>query len=153
MAYVNFHVTAVPVAQPRVKARAFGGRAQVYNPTTITNKTTGETKTHPIVLFKASVAHAAGQVYQGEPLTGPISLSWVCLFPRPANKIWKTKPMPREFHTGKPDRDNIDKAILDALKNVIIADDRSVCAGSLEKYIASGAEQPGVFIRIQTLDF
>ncbi len=54
-------------------------------------------------------------------------------------------------HTGRPDRDNLDKAVLDAMKGLIFRDDAQVCAGTIEKWIAAGDEQPHVTIVIEEL--
>ena len=68
----------------------------------------------------------------------------VFVFARPRVKVWKSKPMPREWHWSKPDRDNAMKSIMDALEGRIYANDSQICAGNVEKWIASGDEQPHV---------
>jgi Holliday junction resolvase RusA-like endonuclease len=57
----------------------------------------------------------------------------------------------REFHAKKPDRDNCDKSVMDALKGIAWIDDAQVAGGEIWKYIASGDEQPHVVIRIAEL--
>lgn len=89
--------------------------------------------------------------YQGAPLAGPLRCDLVFVMPRPKGLIWKTKAMPRLFHASKPDRDNLDKAVMDALKGLAWNDDAQVCQGSIEKWIAAGDEQPHVVIRIAEL--
>lgn len=57
-------------------------------------------------------------------------LSWIAYLPMP--KSWSMKKraeMRGQLHRAKPDRDNIDKAILDAL----FADDSGIASGRLEK--------------------
>ena len=57
-------------------------------------------------------------------------VDWVAYLPIP--KSWskaKKEEMQGEFHQAKPDRDNIDKAILDAL----LKEDCMVASGTLEK--------------------
>lgn len=147
---ITIRVPAVPVAQPRTKATAFNGRARVYDVTTI-KSADGSKKPHPIVAFKATVRLAAEMAYQGPPMTGPLNVSVYAVFPRPQNMVWKTKAMPREYHTKKPDRDNIDKAVLDSLKGLLWVDDCQICCGEVEKWIAAGSEQPHVVITIQEL--
>jgi len=147
---MTIRVPAIPVAQPRTKATAFAGRARVYDVTSI-KSADGTRKPHPIVVFKATVRLAAEREYQGPPLTGPLRVDIVAVFPRPANRTWKTKPMPRERHIKKPDRDNLDKAVLDALNGLAWVDDCQICAGGIEKWIAAGDEQPHVVITIEEL--
>ena len=64
------------------------------------------------------------------------SISWKALFLPPkswANRKFK-EAVERQRHTAKPDRDNIDKALLDAIfKRIDGHDDCEVSSGSLEK--------------------
>ncbi len=51
------------------------------------------------------------------------------------------------WHTNKPDRDNLEKAVLDCMtKGGILKDDCIVCTGSIEKKWAN--DKSGVFIKI-----
>lgn len=62
-------------------------------------------------------------------------VSWKAVFPLP--KSWSKKKKREhagEIHQQKPDRDNIDKGILDAL----FQDDSIVAVGLLEKYWDDG---------------
>ena len=92
---------------------------------------------------------AARAAYDGPPLDAPLRVDCTFVFPRTKQQIWKSKPMPRLPHTKKPDRDNCDKAVLDALSGLLWIDDCQVCQGSLEKVIAAGDEQPHVRVRVQ----
>ena len=45
------------------------------------------------------------------------------------------KPNAPKWHTDKPDRDNADKAVLDALTNLgLWGDDKQVCDGRIRKF-------------------
>ena len=136
---VSIHVPSVPVAQPRPKAASRGGRAMVYHPK------------GPVDAFKASVRLAAASVYDGPPMESPLCVDILFLMPRTKSQIWKTRPMPRIRHAKKPDRDNLDKAVLDALSGLLWRDDCQVCDGRLQKWIAAGDEQPGVWIEVREL--
>ena len=143
-----FTIPAVPVAQPRARARAQGKHVRIYNPTTI-KKADGTRKPHPIAAFKATARLVAQQIYvDAPPLIGPVEVNACFIFPRPTKHIWKTKPMPRYPHAVKPDRDNLDKALLDALTGTVWRDDAQVYKGLIEKYYAAGDEQPRVIVRI-----
>lgn len=144
---IAFHVNAVPVAQPRPRASSFGGKVRVHEVTSIRNAD-GSRKPHPIAAFKATVRMAAETAYKGPPLQGPLCINLVFVFPRPQSKVWKTRDMPRLPHVSKPDRDNCDKAVLDALKGLLFVDDAQVCDGRIIKWVASGSEQPGVDVQI-----
>lgn len=148
---IRFTVPSVPIAQPRVKVSSFGGHARAYTPKTVTAND-GSKKPHPVHLFKASCQHAASQVYTGAPLQGPLSLSLVFVLPRPQKLIWKTRPMPRVWHIGKPDSDNLQKSLKDALSQLVWVDDAQVCRVDAVKYVAAGDEQPHVEVLIEQLD-
>lgn len=137
---ITLHVPAVPVAQPRARATVRGGHATVYND-----------DRHPVNTFKATVRMALREAYRGEPLTGPLRCDCLFIMPRPQAMVWKTKPMPRTFHDKKPDRDNLDKAVMDALKGLAWIDDAQVCDGTIQKQIAAGNEQPHAIITITQL--
>ncbi len=140
---ISIYVPAVPIAQPRHRTRVVTPEhgkpfATQYE----------AAKTHAIHTFKAAVQFAAREVYKGPPIQEPVILSTSFVFPRPKSLIWKSREMIRLPHTKKPDRDNLDKAVLDALKGVVLADDCQVYAGSIYKWIAAGDEQPHVAIEI-----
>lgn len=138
---IEFTIPAVPVAMPRQRHRVMniGGKhiSQNYTP-----------KNAPVQTFKATCRLAAQQAYQGAPLTGPLRMDVEFVFPRISGQIWKTKPMPRLRHAKKPDRDNCEKALMDALRELLFVDDAQVCAGEVQKWIASGDEQPHVKVLI-----
>lgn len=142
---ISFRVNAVPIAQPRQRHRVatINGRTMALNYTP---------KTAPVNAFKASVQLAAQQVYDDMPMTCPVRLRLVFVMPRPCSMIWKTKPMPRVHHTGRPDCDNICKAVKDALSKLVWRDDSQVCMVQLEKWTAAGDEQPHVEIEIEALE-
>ena len=135
---IAFTVPAVPVAQPRQRHAMIAGHVRNYTP-----------KNDPVNTFKAAAQMALRQAYQGPPLTGPIRLDVVYVFPRPKSMIWKSKPMPRERHTKKPDRDNVEKALKDSLSKLAWVDDSQVWCGEPQKWIAAGGEQPHVEVVIR----
>lgn len=143
---IEFTVPAVPVAQPRQRhavREMKNGRRFVSNYTP---------STHPVNSFKAMVAHAAALVFRGAPLAGPLKITILAFFPRPKNKIWKSKPMPREFKDSKPDSDNVEKSVYDALKGVVWFDDSQIAINQTWKMICAGNEQPHVSVIITAMD-
>jgi Holliday junction resolvase RusA-like endonuclease len=80
----------------------------------------------------ADAARAAVQKAIGPlPPVNKISrLSWVAYFaPSPSWSDTKQRAAIGELHRSKPDRDNIDKALLDAL----FKNDSGISAGTIEK--------------------
>lgn len=142
---ITFTVPAIPVAQPRQRHRVLtaGGRtfAQNYTPAK-----------HPVNAFKAAVQLAARQAYTGPPIEGPVSLAMTAIFPRPKRLMWKSRTMLCEWHTTKPDADNVVKAVKDALSGLLWRDDCQVCQLIVDKWIAGGDDQPGVVIQVEKLN-
>lgn len=132
---VRFTVPAIPVSQPRQRHRVIsaGGRTFAHNYVP---------KNDPVNAYKAAIQYAATQVYHDAPHDGPVSLAVVFVFPRPQAMRWKTKPMPRARHCGKPDADNLMKALTDALNGLVFVDDSRICHATIQKVIAAGDEQP-----------
>lgn len=145
---IYLDVPAIPVGQPRARASSFGGHVRVHEVTSI-RTSDGKRKPHPIVAFKASVKHEAKAAYDGPPLSGPIRIDCVFIFPRPKGMIWKTKPMPRVPHVSKPDTDNVVKAVKDALSGIIWRDDAQVYQEFCTKWVAAGDEQPRTIVTIR----
>lgn len=103
---IEVTIPAVPVAQPRCKATRVGGFTRVYTPKTAD-------------VFKATIAMSVQQVHKGSPLDGPLRVTIRFVFPRPASKVWKNRPMLREYKPTRPDLDNTAKAVLDALNKIL----------------------------------
>lgn len=81
---------------------------------------------------------------QGMPID-PVYLEWVAYFPIPgslSNK--KAAELVNQHHRVKPDRDNVDKAIMDAL----FKQDQRIAVGSQEKRYDDG-HGPRIVIRVE----
>lgn len=77
--------------------------------------------------WKDRARQAAGDLPPAEQIT---SLSWVAYFCPPVS--WSKKKRAAvigQLHRAKPDRDNLDKAVLDALFKA----DQAIASGSIEK--------------------
>lgn len=140
---IQFRVSVLPVAQPRSRAVSIDGHAAVY----------AAPKSHPIHAFKATVRLAAHEslikLGAAAPLEGPLQLTTEFILPRPAAKCWKTKPTPSYWHTGKPDVDNLWKAVADSLTGLIWRDDSQIAVASIYKRVAAGGEQPGMIVQVE----
>lgn len=141
---IKFRVNGEPKAMGRPRAFAQkmkDGRVFVraYNPTSAEG-------------FKSAIAEAARFHVPFVPMQGPIKLSLVFHMPRPKshfnskNEIKATAPW---WHTHKPDRDNLEKTVLDALTTIgMWRDDAQVCAGEIEKIYSF---EPGVHVTLEEL--
>ena len=135
---IQFDVPAVPVAQPRQRVAVIGGHARAYTPTRA-----------PVNAFKAAVQLAAETAYTGPPLEGPLWLLIRFVMPRPNSMRWKRKPMPRVHDTRKKnDWDNLGKSVCDALNKRLWTDDGVLSIVTVERWVASGEEQPHVEIML-----
>lgn len=132
----HFRADGLPKAQPRAKATMRGKHAGVYDPGTSDG-------------WKAIVALAARPHRPVEPISGPVRVTIDLFFPRPKRLMRKSDPDYPIAHTSKPDRDNCEKAILDALtQDGWWHDDAQVCGGEVCKWYVSKGGRPGVQIEV-----
>jgi Holliday junction resolvase RusA-like endonuclease len=85
-----------------------------------------------------------------EPFRHPLMLDLKFLFPRPKTHFranGKVKPMAPNRHISRPDLDNLQKFVLDALNGVFWHDDACVCLVTAEK---AYGDSPGVSVLIQS---
>ncbi len=138
---IRFVVPAVPVAQPRGVPIILGdGTPRVAVPAK-----------HPIYHFRATVALAAKEAYEGPPLQGPLWLHLLFVMPRPVNMRWKRRPMPRVRHIKKPDAKNLLAGVEDSLNGILWVDDSQLVV-CVEKWIAAGDEQPHCVVQVTELE-
>jgi Holliday junction resolvase RusA-like endonuclease len=95
---------------------------------------------------------AAKMAHKKPLFDGPVHVDLEFVFSRPAAKVWKRKPMRRLWHVVKPDTDNLQKLVFDAIKKVVWVDDSQVCSQSVVKVIATGSERPGVYVVVTPLE-
>lgn len=138
---LDLWVDGQPKGQPRARAFAMKGKGvRMYDPGTAEG-------------WKGQIAAAIKDHIPTHPLTGAIRIDLTFYFPRPkghyrtgkrAHELRDDAPV---WHLGKPDRDNCDKAVLDALKVMgFLSDDCIVCDGRIQKRYSEGRE--GMLIRV-----
>lgn len=101
--------------------------------------------------WKSQIAIAARPLLPETPIEGPLRVDIEFRFPRPKAHFLKAglRDNAPAFHISKPDRDNLDKAVGDALTTLgMWKDDSQVCAGEIEKVYS---EHPGATITITRL--
>ena len=104
---ITFSVPGDPIPQPRPRVSTAGGFARAYVP----NK-------HPVHAYRqavAAAARAAGLGKTGDPLNVVID----AVFRRPKSHLTKRGVKPTAPTLPRPDVDNLAKAVLDALQDVI----------------------------------
>ena len=120
MSSVTFSVSGDPVPQPRPRVSTAGGFARAYVPAT-----------HPVHAYRqalAAAARSAGLADTGQPLNVVID----AVFGRPKSHRNKGGLKPDAPRLPRPDVDNIAKAVLDSLQDVM-GDDTMVSRLVVEK--------------------
>ena len=141
---ISLFVPGNPKAQPRPRAfaRKFGDKfsARVYDAGTAEG-------------WKGEIALA---IRPRLPLIlcGPLRLDADFLFDRPKRLMKRSNPGGEFEHTQKPDRDNLEKAVLDCLKTlgIFAEDDAQVCCGEVRKLWAAKGGQSGMRLVISVMD-
>ena len=123
-----------PLGQPRQRIAQIAGRTRNYLP-----------QDNPIHGYKFAIRAAWGS---RPPIEGPVTLSVTAIFPRPKAKTKKTGENKGYPHTGKPDADNVAKAVCDALNGVAYRDDSQVWQLTVVKLVASADEQPRTVVEV-----
>lgn len=137
-----------PKGQPRARAFAFAGRARMYDPGTAEG-------------WKAQVAQAIQPHLPEQPIGGALALCLDFVMPRPkghyrsGKRSDELKDAAPHWHTGKPDCDNLAKAVMDALTTLSIwHDDCQVATLTVTKrYQRNKQERTGCAIRIEALQY
>jgi len=136
---ISFWCLGVPKAQPRAKAFSRGGRAGVYDPGTAND-------------WKTVVRNAALKVWDQKTIDEPVSVALHFSLPRPQSHYKKNgllKPDAERWVTKKPDLDNLEKAVLDALTDIgLWRDDSLVVYVTKSKVYAAGPESQGCTVTI-----
>ena len=136
---IRFTVPGQPVGKGRPRATTIGGSARLYTPS----------KTRD---YEGQIGlHGALAMAGRPPLTGAIAVVLDIRLQVPASwsKAKRADAMAgRLLPTGKPDKDNVIKAIYDGLNGVCWVDDAQVCEGVQRKRYAA---EPGVTVEIEEM--
>ncbi len=124
MRTLEFFAHGTPKAQPRVRAFKRGNHAGVFDPGTADG-------------WKFTIRAACKEKWDGVQFTGPLRVDAVFYFERPKCHLranGAVRDAAPRFHIQKPDRDNLEKALLDALTGLgVFKDDSQVCDGRVSK--------------------
>lgn len=119
MTAVTFTVPGTPIGKGRPRiGRGKGGHAMAFTPAKTAN-------------YESLIAVSAHNAMNGrEPLSSPVSVTLVIECPVPTS--WSKKKQGLALAGvvrpgGKPDADNVIKAVFDGMNNVVWTDDSLVC--------------------------
>lgn len=140
---IDLWIPGSPVAQPRPRGRLAGPRhkpfVHIYNPPDADD-------------WKMAVALYAQTAFKFQPIDQALQVRLAFTMPRPDSHYRTTVKEGRRlradapvWHTNKPDGDNLEKAVLDALTGIVWTDDCRICQTYREKKYG---EEPGVRIVI-----
>jgi Holliday junction resolvase RusA-like endonuclease len=139
---ICFFVPGNPKGQPRARR---GRGTHMYTPDTAKG-------------FKECIYFAAREHAPKVPFTGPVSMTLTAVFARPKTHFYTGKregvlrPGVPTYHTSKPDRDNIEKAVLDALTRLRFwRDDSLVCDGPVTKRYEGDGFEVGCYVEVRLL--
>ena len=133
--HLSFFVSGIPLAQGRPRFRRAGKFVQTYDPETSKS-------------WKESVRWQCIEYMKKEKkemIDGAIEAEMVFLLPRP-----KSLPKKVKHHVKKPDMDNLEKSIFDALEGIAYKNDSQICKKSTMKLYET--KIPGVSIILRKLD-
>ena len=142
MRKIEFFVPGTPVGKGRPRAARRGAGVVMFTP----EKTAGY---EMLVAATAAAALSCDALAAHQLLDGPLEAVLEMRFPVPAS--WSKAKRARalagiEWHTSKPDADNVAKAILDACNGVVFRDDAQVVMLVATKAFSDG---PGVRVVIR----
>ena len=117
---ITLSIPGDPVPQPRPRVSTAGGFARAYVP-----------KAHPVHAYRQAIALAAAAAGLREQAK-PVSVVIDAVFARPKSHLNKSGVKPTAPALPRPDVDNLGKAVLDALQDVM-GDDTHVARLVVEK--------------------
>lgn len=139
---ISIFIEGEPKAQPR--PRAFSRKTATAIITRMYDPGTSDG-------WKGCVMRALKD-YANREIAGAVRIDLSFFMPRPKYMMTKKFPDHELWHTKKPDRDNLEKAVLDALKDIkVLSDDCIVCDGRLRKYVVRKGGKIGAHLTLTTL--
>lgn len=127
---IRIFVEGNPVPQPRHRV----GRGRAYLKAS-----------EPVRGYKDAITVRAREAMRGPRILGPVAVVVVFVFERPKSYP-KSKTV--TWHPVKPDFDNLEKSVLDALKGIVYTDDSQIVSSRTWKVTADsfGRVSPGVYV-------
>lgn len=132
---IHFHVPGKPVGKARPRMTR---RGHVYTP--------AKTKDYEAAIRAAFIKAAKTALVSEQPVSMDIQVR--ILVPKSWPK-WKRERAPREPHLQKPDADNIEKVLMDALNGLAYRDDAQVWKKNTTKTWTGSAEAEGLWVTIE----
>jgi Holliday junction resolvase RusA-like endonuclease len=156
---IEFQVLGEPVGQPRARACAVKAKKRPAKKVALRRRGAREWTARvydddsgKIAVWRRKIAWSARRVRPAGRLLGAVRVDITWVFPRPQYMTAKKYGAGRVPYLAKPDRDNLDKAVLDELTRVgFWKDDAQAYGGTLLKFYAAVGEKAGAWVRIESL--
>jgi len=141
----TFGIPLAPHGDGRAKSAVIAGHVHLY-------------RDEKDIRWQDIIAFAADRVIPREVIEGAMRVDVLALLPRPKRLLKRSKRTGELLGGAEeglmwapvmPDRDNIDKAILDGLK-AIWRDDQQVCFGWIAKCYAEANGRPRLIVTVWT---
>ena len=139
---LTLEIPITPIGKQRPRACVVGGHARVYTPSKTSN-------------YEYQIRKAFQDKYPNhEPIRGEVRLIIHSYFPYPKSAYWPVnknhdgelrEDWKNKAMLSKPDLDNIEKAIMDALNKVAWVDDSQITYKTSAK---DYSEKPGIVVEI-----
>lgn len=141
---IEIVIPGEPVAQGRPVFTTHGGHAHAFDPAKSRNW-----KAYASSCYRETATRDFG-LDQGETVFAGVAVEVqiVALFACPRSH-WRSVPLPRRPKRGRPDIENLAKAVMDAANGVLWIDDSQVVRLSVEKLYAAQGEAPRMVVRVR----
>lgn len=153
-AVVSFRVEGSPVPQPRQRSGAFMSKDGDGKP--VAKSTTPYTPaSHPVNVFKAGIKQKAKEAMGERPTTRlPLHVGITLILPRPMSLTREWGGIGRvPMIKKKGDNDNFEKAINDAMEDIVYGNDCQIYSNFTEVYFAAEGETPHAVVLIEPKEY
>ena len=149
---LDLTIPGQPCGQPRARARLamVPDRRGRVRPVPVMHRA----RSGPSARWEDAASWGFREAWAGRsPLDEPLVLEVTALFARPKRLLWKQRPTPRQPQWGRPDADNVLKAVADALQRAgVLRDDGIISCVTVWKLYAAGDEGPGVRVVLSRIE-
>ena len=152
---IDLFVPGLPV--PQGSKRALPIRKKVDGELRIVGSRVVDDNPVSLERWRGDVREAARRAWAGKALLdGPVAIDLVFWLPRPKSHYFTgrragvIRPDAPKYQAVKPDRDKLDRAVLDALTAVVFTDDSRAADGRTRKLYADDG-RIGVAVRVADL--
>ena len=151
---LSIFVRGDPQPMPRARAGIVAGHVHMYTAERYGRDDTLGRSGHklPWLVWKEAVVRTILSQHRPAKVQGPIRLDCDFYLPRPDRLCKPGSPRGRILHAQKPDKDNLEKLIMDALTTTeVYADDGQVCQGEPQKWYHALGDATGARIVVTLL--